>query len=207
MLTRASNVVLANILPFMWESTWNGGLKQKPFSSLYNLPKIMGKSTIIKLPKKFQASIFFQCAPKIWAEIKSFLNLSNVPEVIGQYKNSQNAQNYFWSIRIFPDCQRKIWQQWIFKKNCIFLIFQTARNFLSLLENFLWIFSSFRIFQVPKFLSRDVFFSNLYNLPEIIEQKFPNCRNFLKHPGKHFSGKVQNDQSFWAPWKTFHTYP
>jgi hypothetical protein len=59
MFTRASNVVLANILSFMQESAWNRGQQQKfCFSTFIMCLKLSGRIKVSRLPEFFEYQDF-----------------------------------------------------------------------------------------------------------------------------------------------------
>jgi hypothetical protein len=77
----------------MWESTQYGEQQKK--INLYNLPEIMGKKRIPKLPEIFRVPGIFQDAQKFWAEMRNFSSAYiRVPEIIRQNENDQNDQNF-----------------------------------------------------------------------------------------------------------------
>jgi len=140
--------------------------------------------------------------------MKIFFNLSNLPEIIGQYKNFPKCPQFFLEYQNFPWVPKTNWAE----MNLFFIFFVSSWSFkLPEIYQASWkifceSFQASGFFKFLNFWAEMFFFFNVYNLPEIIKQKFLNYRYFLKHPGKHFSGNVQNDQSFWAPWKKIHTY-
>jgi hypothetical protein len=70
------------------------------FSTFIIWPKVSSNIQITNLLEIFLASRYFQSAQNVWAKMKIFFNLYEVPEVIVYIYFSQNAKK-FQALRFF----------------------------------------------------------------------------------------------------------
>jgi hypothetical protein len=102
----------------------------------------------------------FPCCLRFWAGNENLFNFHSLPEITGQHKNSKIV--LFFSIRIFPECLKRLAIHEKFKPLSSALNYWAEYNF----QNCLNFFPASGFFQSEKIWA--VFFFNIFNLPKLI---------------------------------------